>query len=139
MLAPAAGRVDANASMDLWTVIRFLHVLALALFVGGQLALVAVVVPVMRRQPDDVAMRALGRRFGVASVVALGVLLATGIAMAERSGRWGDDTLQLKLVVLAFVAVLAAFHAITPRNRAISIAVFAGSLALVWLGVSLSH
>jgi putative copper export protein len=125
--------------MDEWTLIRFLHVLALALFVGGQLALVAVVVPVMRRQPDDLAMRAMGRRFGIASVVALAVLLGTGIAMAERFGSWRDDTLQLKLVLLAFVAVLTAFHAITPHNRAISIAVFVGSLVIVWLGVSLSH
>ena len=125
--------------MDAWTLIRFLHLLALALFVGGQLMLVLVVVPVMRGRADDQAMRAVGLRFGIASAVALVVLLATGIAMAGHLGRWGDDTLQLKLVLLGVVVVLTAFHAITPHSRAVSIAVFAGSLLVVWLGVSLSH
>jgi uncharacterized membrane protein len=125
--------------MDTWTLIRFLHLLALALFVGGQLMLVLVVVPVMRGRADDAAMRAVGLRFGIASAVALVVLLATGIAMAGHLSRWGDDTLQLKLVLLGVVVVLTAFHAITPHSRVVSLAVLAGSLLVVWLGVSLSH
>jgi putative copper export protein len=125
--------------MDTWTLIRFLHLLALALFVGGQLMLVTTVVPVMRRRPDDAAMLAVGRRFGVVSLVALGVLLATGAAMAGRFDLWSDDTLQLKLMLLVVVGVLVAFHMVTPHSRAISLAVFAGSVAIVWLGVSLSH
>lgn len=122
-----------------WMAIRFLHVLAVALFVGGQLVLVAALAPVMRRQADAAAMRAIARRFGVASAVALAVLLATGIAMAQRTDRWGDDTLQLKLVVLAVVIVLTVLHALVPRSRPLTLAVLAGSLAIVWLGVSLSH
>ena len=125
--------------MDAWTLIRFLHILALALFVGGQLMLVLFVVPVMRGRADERAMRAVGRRFGIASAVALVVLLATGIAMADHLGRWGDDTLQLKLALLVLVVVLTTFHAVTPHSRAVSLAVFAGSLLVVWLGVSLSH
>jgi uncharacterized membrane protein len=125
--------------VDTWTLIRFLHLLGLALFVGGQLALVAVVVPVMRRMEDDTAMRTMGKRFGIATVGALGVLLATGIALAEHFQRWSDRTLQLKLTLLVLVAVLMVFHALTPRSRALSLAVFAGSLAIVWLGVAMAH
>ena len=69
---------------------------------------------------------------------ALGVM-ATGAALAEHFGRWSDQTLQLKLMLVVVVGVLIVFHAITPRSRGLSIAVFAGSIAILWLGVSLSH
>jgi hypothetical protein len=58
--------------------------------------------------------------------------------MAGHFGGWGDDTLQLKLLLVVVVAV-ASLHALTPRSRAVSIAVLLGSLAVVWLGVELSH
>ena len=121
------------------TVVRFLHILALALFVGGQLALVVVVVPVMRRRGDDEAMRAMGMRFGIASVAALVVLLATGAIMASDLDRWDDGTLQIKLALVGVVLALTSLHAVLPNRRALSIAVFALSLAIVWLGVSLAH
>ena len=125
--------------MDTWTLIRFLHLLALALFVGGQLMLVAVIVPAMRGRPDDGTTRAVGRRFGMASGVALLVLLVTGIAMAGHFDRWGDGTLHAKLGLLVAVFVLTGLHATRPHSRALSIAVFALSLAIVYLGVELAH
>lgn len=122
---------------DAWTLIRFLHVLALAFFVGGQMLLVVAVVPVLRGQ--EPTMRSVARRFGVASLVALGVLLATGMAMASHFSRWGDDTLNAKLAVLVLLGVLTALHIATPNSRVVSIAVFASSLLVVWLGVVLAH
>jgi len=126
--------------VDDWLLIRFLHVLALAFFVGGQLLLVVAVVPALRGEgDDDTRMRAVGRRFGYASLVALGVLLATGIAMASHFSRWEDDALQGKLAVLVLVAVLTAMHIATPHSRAVSILLFASSLLVLWLGVTMTH
>ena len=123
----------------MWTLVRFLHLIALAFLVGGQLMLVAAVVPAVRRHAADGAMRAVARRFGIGSLVALAVLLATGAAMASRTDRWGDSVLQVKLMVLVLVGVLAGVHIATPQSRVVSVAVFLASLALVWLGVELSH
>ena len=125
--------------MEAWTLIRWAHELAMAFFVGGQLVLVATLVPAVWRRGDDALMRDAARRFGIGSAVALAVLVATGVAMAGHFARWGDDTLQFKLVLVVVVVALAGLHAVTPRTRALSIAVLAGSLAVTWLGVELAH
>jgi uncharacterized membrane protein len=121
------------------TVVRFLHVLALAFFVGGQIMLFAAVVPAVRRQDDKTAIRAVARRFGFGSLIALGVLFATGAAMADRYGRWSDSVLQVKLTVIVLIGFLIAVHISAPESRALAIAVFAASLVAVWLGVELAH
>lgn len=125
--------------MDTWTLIRFLHVVALAFFVGGQLVLVVAVVPAVRRHGDELAMRAVARRFGVGSLVAIVVLIASGTAMASHFARWHDHVLQVKLMLVALIGVLIAFHIVTPSSRALSIGLFLVSLAVVWLGVELTH
>jgi peptidoglycan/LPS O-acetylase OafA/YrhL len=122
-----------------WTLIRLAHELAMAFFVGGQLVLVATLVPAVRRRGDDGLMRDVARRFGIGSAVALAVLVATGAAMAGHFARWGDDALQLKLVLVVVVVALAGLHAVTPHTRALSIVVLAGSLVVTWLGVELAH
>ena len=52
----------------MWTFIRFLHVVAVIVFVGGQLTLVVAVAPALR-SPDGEAMRPIARRFGVAAAL----------------------------------------------------------------------
>jgi putative copper export protein len=121
-----------------WTLIRFLHLLAMGLFVGGQLMLATVVAPALRGQHREV-MRGAAKRFGVASLAALVVLIATGIAMASEYDRWSEPELQAKLALLVLVFVLAGLHVVTPYTRVISIAVLLTSVAIVWFGVELAH
>ena len=61
-------------------VLRYLHLLAMAVFVGGQMVLAFAVVPALRE--DRPALRAVARRFGWATLVALGVLVLTGTGLA---------------------------------------------------------
>ena len=124
---------------DLWLAIRWLHVLAMAFFVGGQMLLAFVVVPVLREAPDRAPLRAAARRFGYGTLVAIGVLLATGAAMASHFQLWSDGTLQIKLALVAVVAVLVVWHIRRPTMHALEGAVFLVSLAIVWLGLSLAH
>ena len=124
--------------MEFWELARYLHVVGLALFVGGQIVLVVAIVPVLRRQPDEL-MLGVARRFGIATVVALAVVLATGIAMASHFSRWQDETFQAKLAVLVLVLVLLGLHIATPRSRAVSLSLMVSSLLVVWLGVAMTH
>jgi uncharacterized membrane protein len=124
---------------DLWQAVRWLHVLAMAFFVGGQLLLAVAVVPVERSAPDRDRLRAIARRFGYGTLVAIAVLLASGSAMASHFDLWGDGTLQFKLALVALVAVLVVWHIRRPTMHALEAAIFVVSLVIVWLGLTLAH
>ena len=126
--------------MQTWTLVRFLHIAAVAFFVGGQLLLVAAVAPVMRRRGDDEpAMKQIARRFGLGSLVALAVLIATGAAMASHFGLWDSNILQLKLLLLVVVFVLTGLHIASSKTTFVSWALVAASLLIVWFGVKLTY
>jgi uncharacterized membrane protein len=121
--------------MTVWNGVLWLHLLAMAFFVGGQLMLAAVVVPVLRRTGDREPLRAAAQRFGVGTLIAFGVLIVTGAAMATHAHLWSDSTLQVKLGLVVLVAVLIGAHMRWSTTHALDAAMFIVSLAIVWLGV----
>jgi uncharacterized membrane protein len=125
----------------MWEAIRWLHLLAMAFFVGGQLVLAAAVVPAFRGAEgrDREPLRAIARRFGQGTVVAIAVLVATGAAMASHFGDWDSSTLHVKVGLVVLVGVLVGLHLRRPTNHALDGAIFLCSLAIVWLGVALAH
>ena len=120
--------------MSLWNGILWLHLLAMAFFVGGQLMLAVVVVPVLR-QGDRGPLRAAARRFGFGTLAAIIVLIATGAAMASHYHKWSSSTLQTKIGLVAAVLVLIGLHMRRPEWHAVDAVMFAASLAIVWLGI----
>lgn len=121
--------------MSFWNGVLWLHLVAMAFFVGGQLMLAAVVVPVLRGAPDPEPLRRAARRFGYGTVAAIIVLLITGSAMAGHLHRWGNTNLQVKLGLVALVAVLILAHMRRPTWHVLDAAIFLVSLAIVWLGI----
>jgi uncharacterized membrane protein len=141
--------------VSLWNGILWLHLVAMAFFVGGQLMLAAVVVPVLRGREDGVPLRAAARRFGFGTLAAILVLLATGAAMASHYHKWSNTNLQVKLGLVVVVAFLIHAHMRRPagrlerspskrgrmpsglraRGRVLDAAIFLVSLAIVWLGI----
>jgi Voltage gated chloride channel len=117
----------------------WLHILAMAFFVGGQLFLATIVVPVERRSPDRERLRAIARRFGYGTLVALGVLIATGSAMATHLDLWGDETFQIKLGLVALIALLVIWHMRRPQLHTLEGAIFLCSLVVVWIGLYLAN
>lgn len=76
--------------------IRIVHLLAAAVWVGGSVALVIVAVPPVRRLEGPeraVVLRELGRRWRLLGWGALGLLVVTGLASAALDGRLGHHRL----------------------------------------------
>jgi putative copper export protein len=104
---------------DIWQAVLYLHLLAMAFFVGGQLVFGIAVVPILRGDPDRERLRAVARRFGYGSLIALGVLLVTGWAMASHYGLWDSSTLQWKLGFVGLVVALTLVHLRRPKWHAL--------------------
>ncbi|MBV9049263.1 MAG: hypothetical protein JOY58_13390 [Solirubrobacterales bacterium] len=121
--------------MTFWNGVLWLHLLAMGFFVGGQLMLAAVVVPVLRGAGDRGPLRAAARRFGIGTLIAVVVSIATGAAMASHYHLWSDSTLHVKIGLVIVVLVLIGAHMRRPQWRLLDVAVFAVSLAIVWLGI----
>lgn len=119
-----------------WDGVRWLHLLAMAFFVGGQLFLAGVVVPVLRGRAE---MRPVARRFAWGTLGALAILLVTGSAQAGHFGEWGDGTLQVKLVLVALTGGAVVWHMRRPALRGLEGVIFLASLVIVALGVALAH
>lgn len=132
-----------------WSLVRFVHVLAAMGWVGGQVLLSAVVLPVLRTDlaPEvrGPVVRRAARRFGVvANVVLLPALLVSGLALATHRGI-GWSTLGqsgygrlflIKMVLVVASVALAAVHGIiatrSPTSaRPLGIAGLASSVAVV--------
>jgi uncharacterized membrane protein len=132
----AGGHLDMSY---LWFTLRWLHIIAMAFFVGGQIFLAAIVVPAERRSPDRERLRALARRFACGTLAALAVLLTTGSAMASHLHLWSDTTFQVKLAFVTLIAILVLWHMRRPTLHALEGAIFLSSLAVVWIGLYLAN
>jgi uncharacterized membrane protein len=121
-----------------WQAVLYVHLLAMAFFLGGQLVVGLALVPVERHNPDPERLRAVARRFGIGSAGALVVLLATGIAMASHFSLWSLDTLQIKLALVAVLIVLTLVHLRFPRAHALQGAILLLTLGVVWLGLDIA-
>ena len=125
------------------TVRLFLHVLAAAVWVGGQITL-AGLVPALRAASPD-APRAAARAFNRVAWSAYAVLVATGIwnllavDVADRSSRY-LTTLGVKLGVVVASGVAAAAHARATTRRGLAVGGALSGLtavAALFLGVLL--
>ena len=142
-------------SVSGWSLVRFVHVLAAMGWVGGQLTLAAIVLPVLRRSAEPAVRVALIRqtamRFAVvANIALLPLLLASGIALAWHRGvtlgTLGDvgygRLLGIKLVLVVASVALAAVHGALatrrPRSaRPLAIAGLATSVGIVVFATAL--
>jgi len=129
-----------------WTIVRFLHVTAAAVWVGMQVTLMVLIPHVRRTLGPDVSrqiVRTAARRLVVTAAVALPTLLVTGIALTSHEVRashrgWVD----LKVAMLVAIVALLAGHGIvrTARLRiAISALMLLFSLTALFAGVHLAE
>jgi putative copper export protein len=122
----------------------FLHVLAAALWVGGQFT-VAALLPVLRAAGADVP-RAAARQFGRVAWVAFAVLIVTGIwniaAANDTNANGYQTTLGIKMAFVALSGLAAWWHQRAKSRLALAAggaaaAVF--SLVALFLGMVLAE
>lgn len=124
---------------ELWRAVLYLHLVSMAFFLGGQLVFGVAVVPVLRGEGEQrERMRAIARRFGYGSLVALGVLFLTGWALASHYEMFDSSTLQWKLALVAAVIALTIVHLRRPKMHALQGGVLALTLVIAWLGLTLA-
>ncbi|NLV54790.1 MAG: hypothetical protein GXY13_04155 [Acidimicrobiales bacterium] len=125
-----------------WSLVRFLHVTAAMVWVGGQILFSGVVIPAVRSSAPPETFgpiaRAAGTRFGVlANFVVIPTLLATGLALAYHRGvtvGMLDDAgygrmLGTKIALAVVSVALAAGHGIlTSRQPVLARTLAAGGL-----------
>jgi uncharacterized membrane protein len=121
-----------------WDILLWVHLIAMAFFVGGQLVLAAAIVPVLKGVNGGEQMRAVARRFGWGTLIAIVVLLLTGAGIASHEHLWKSPELHTKLTLVVVVAGLIILHMRKPQWRALDGLIFIVSLAIVWLGVGLA-
>ncbi|MEV7975598.1 hypothetical protein [Streptomyces sp. NPDC086519] len=143
-------------TVGLWSLVRFVHVAGAALWVGGQLALSLVILPLARQLLDPEAKdrftASAGRRFGMLTgAVFLPAQLATGWAMAWHKGvTWASlaepgygRTLAAKLALFVVVMAAAGGHGIAQAKghselaRTLAVVSLVGSLGVVLLATAL--
>lgn len=125
--------------MTKWEIVRWLHLLAMAFFLGGQMVMAGAVVPAFRGVEERDRVRMIARRFGLGALAALAVLLVTGAMMASRLHLWDDGQFQVKLTLVVLTGGLVLWHMRRPQWHWIEGLVFIFSLAIAWIGVALSH
>lgn len=130
--------------LDGWNVVLWLHLLAMAFFIGGQLFLGIAVVPVFRSQggsegPAHDWMVPIARRFGWASLIALGLALVTGAAMASHQDLWQETAMNIKLALVVIAIALVCLHIFVTKgtNRLLQTLILLDSLAIVLVATAL--
>jgi uncharacterized membrane protein len=120
---------------SLWTLVRWVHLLAAITWIGGQLFILLVLLPIARgalpRDERTLLFASVGRRYGIISWAALSLLIVTGVLNGERrSVHWTHLTdgsygriLLAKLIVVAVVIVVTLVHALYFGRRITEIAV----------------
>lgn len=144
-------------TVNLWSLVRFVHVIGATVWVGGQLALTFVVTPAARADLADDArstlMTDVGRRFARITVIGvLPLMLATGLALAYHRGveenlfsipSYGT-ALAVKIVLVVVSVALAAMHGVaaaqgrTDRSRLYSYSGLTTTVVIVLIATSLA-
>ncbi len=139
-----------------WSLLRFVHVLSAAVWVGGQLTLSALLLPVLRKRLPaelrDTLTSSIGRRFGFYTLaVFVPVQVGSGIGLAIEHGvTWHmltqpgyGRTLSAKLAVFVVVMVLSGLHGWahgtgrTAHARALALGSLIGSCVIILLATAL--
>lgn len=109
---------------SIWSWIRWVHLISAIIWVGGQIFILFVLLPILRtsleRDQRTLLFAQVGRRYAVISWIALALLVVTGFLNADREGvDWTRLTvssygriLLAKLILVSIVIAITLVHAL---------------------------
>ena len=141
----------------IWSLVLFVHILAATFWVGGQLMLAVVVMPLLRRSARPELVREMaglaGRRFAtlanfglLPTLVMTGALLAwhDGVRLSNLNSTPFGRVLVVKVALVAVVFVLAGLHGVAARRlsrrgvRGLAVVTVILSVAILGLAAALA-
>jgi len=126
----------------MFDLVRWLHLLAAAVWTGGLITLGALVPALRKAGADRPMLQATAKQFGRVSWSAMAVSLVTGVIQVLRldlstslQTEFGKR-LFVKLLLVALAAALAFGHQLTARNTSAAVrGIIQGLILLVSLGI----
>ncbi|MEM6929472.1 MAG: hypothetical protein AAF602_21205 [Myxococcota bacterium] len=97
-------------------VLRYLHLVAVATWLGGLLTLGALVPTLRAAGVDRPVLQAVARRFAWVSWSAMALAVVTGLGQAHLYGWWRYERLHVKLTAVGVVVGITLAHQLTART-----------------------
>ena len=130
--------------MSTLLILRWIHLIAAATWLGGQITLGALIVTLRRSGADRAMLQATARQFARVAWSAMAVAVATGLLQVWWSGlSLGYGRLHTKLGAVTAAIALTAIHQVTARRTSArargvlqvlillaSLAIFAAAVAM---------
>lgn len=114
--------------------VRWLHLVAASVWVGGLITVGALVPALRRAGADRELLQAMARQFGRVSWTAMGLAVLTGAWQAI--DYLGSPVLPIKIGLVALAAALALWHQLGARNQSPMFrGILQGAILLVSLGI----
>jgi len=101
--------------LSLVEILKWIHLIAAAVWTGGLIVLAFLVQAIRGYSEDRELLRVVARRFGVVSWVAFGVAVTTGVWMFLDLD-WPFRVLELKVSLVVLALILAIAHQVTARR-----------------------
>ena len=123
-----------SSVFSIWSWIRWIHLVSAITWIGGQLFILIILLPIMRtalpRNERTLLFAQVGRRYATVSWIALSLLVVTGFLNGQRRGiDWSrlstsdyGRILMVKLIFVAVVIVITLVHALHFGRRITEIA-----------------
>ncbi len=130
--------------MESFHIVRWLHLLAAAIWTGGVIVLAFLVVTVRRNGGERALLQSMARTFSRLSWIAMAIAIPTGVWQVVKLGLpWSYGRLHIKMGLVGLAVILALVHQITARKSSpavrgvfqlaillVSLAIFAAAVAL---------
>jgi uncharacterized membrane protein len=117
-------------------IVRWLHLLAAAVWIGGMIVIGAVVGALRRAGATSILLGAMARRFGTVAWSALGLATATGIVQVVRAGHDLSPALAIKISLVGLAAAVAFAHQFLARDAGPALrGALEGASLLIGLGI----